>query len=71
MYGQAFPDRFDSTALNPEHIRFIALSPLAKDMAVNIFGALRSLILCMTVTIGFSLVTKPKPAGELRNLVYG
>ena len=71
IYVHTFPDRFDATALNPEHIRYIALSPLAKDMAVNMFGALWSLILCMVVTIGVSLVTKPKPACELRNLVYG
>ncbi len=71
IYVHTFPDRFDATALNPEHIRYIALSPLAQDMAVNMFGALWSLITCMAVTIGVSLVTKPKPAGELQDLVYG
>ena len=71
IYVHTFPDRFDATALNPEHIRHIALSPLAQDMAVNMFGALWSLIICMAVTVGVSLVTKPKPAGELRDLVYG
>jgi hypothetical protein len=35
-----FPDLFDEAALNPDHVRYIALSPLAKDMAVNMFGAL-------------------------------
>jgi SSS family solute:Na+ symporter len=71
IYVHTFPDHFDATALNPEHIRHIALSPLAQDMAVNMFGALWSLIICMAVTVGVSLVTKPKPAGELRDLVYG
>ncbi|MGA2263037.1 MAG: sodium:solute symporter family protein [Acidobacteriota bacterium] len=71
VYVHAFPNRFDATALNPEHVQNIALSPLAKDMAVNMFGALWSLMVCMTVTAAVSLFTKPKPAAELQGLVYG
>jgi SSS family solute:Na+ symporter len=71
VYVHWFPDRFDATALNPEHVRWIALSPLAQDMAVNMFGALWSLLICMAVTISVSLFTKPKPASELTNLVFG
>ncbi len=71
IYVHSFPDRFDATALNPEHVKNIALSPLAQDMAVNMFGALWSLIICVTVTIGVSLVTTPKSDEELKDLVYG
>ena len=66
-----FPDRFDATQLNPDHVKYIALSPLAKDMAVNMFGGLWSLLVCMFVTVLVSLFTKPKPDSELANLVYG
>jgi len=71
VYVHAFPDRFDATALNPAHVKHIALSPLAKDMAVNMFGALWSLIASVSVTVIVSLFTKPKPDSELRDLVYG
>jgi SSS family solute:Na+ symporter len=66
-----FPDRFDATQLNPEHVKHIALSPLAKDMAVNMYGGLWSLLICIGVTLFVSLLTKPKPESELANLVYG
>ena len=71
IYVHWFPDRFDATSLNPDHVQHIALSPLAKDMAVNMFGGLWSLLVCMTVTVAVSLFTKPKPESELRDLVYG
>jgi len=71
VYVHSFPDHFDATALNAAHVKNIAMSPLARDMAVNMFGALWSLIVCMSVTTAVSLITKPKPASELRNLVYG
>ncbi|NWG12829.1 MAG: sodium:solute symporter family protein [Acidobacteria bacterium] len=71
IYVHWFPGRFDATQLNPDHVRHIALSPLAQDMAVNMFGGLWSLLICMTVTVGISLVTRPKPESELVNLVYG
>jgi SSS family solute:Na+ symporter len=71
IYVHLFPTHFDPTSLNPEHIRIIALSPLAQDMAVNMYSALWSLIICMTVTVLVSLVTKAKDEGELKNLVYG
>jgi SSS family solute:Na+ symporter len=66
-----FPDRFDATQLNPEHVQHIALSPLAKDMAVNMYGGLWSLLICVSITVLVSLFTRPKPQSELANLVYG
>ena len=52
-------------------IRYIALSPEAKDMAENMFRALWSGIICAAVTVLVSLATRPKPASELVGLVYG
>jgi solute:Na+ symporter, SSS family len=52
-------------------LRWIALSPNAKDMAENLYRALWSLIICMVVTVIVSLVTTPKPLEELKGLVYG
>ncbi len=71
IYVHSFPGYFDPSALNPEHVKYIATSPLAQDMAVNMFGALWSLIISMTVVVVVSLFTKPKPLSELVNLVYG
>jgi len=52
-------------------IRYVALSPYAKDMAENMFRALWSWIVCVIVTVVVSLMTRPKPESELTNLVYG
>jgi solute:Na+ symporter, SSS family len=52
-------------------IRYIALSPEAKDMAENMFRALWSGIICAIVTVAVSMVTRPKPDKELVGLVYG
>ncbi|MCL4401554.1 MAG: sodium:solute symporter family protein [Acidobacteria bacterium] len=57
--------------LNPEALRYIALSPNAKDMAENMYRALWSWIICVLVTIAVSLATTPKPDKELTGLVYG
>jgi len=52
-------------------IRYVALSPYAKDMAENMFRALWSGIICVVVTVVVSYMTVPKPESELTNLVYG
>ena len=58
--------RFDHSAL-----RYVALSPDAKDMAENLYRALWSWLVCVAVTVSLSLMTKPRPAAELAGLVYG
>src|SRR5579885_1853369 len=58
--------RFDHSAL-----RYIALSPYARDMAENMYRALWAWIICVLVTVLVSLVTRPKPVSELVGLVYG
>jgi SSS family solute:Na+ symporter len=55
----------------PWALRYIALSPDAKPMAENLYRALWSWCICVLVTIVVSLFTTPKPAAELKNLVYG
>jgi SSS family solute:Na+ symporter len=55
----------------PSAIQYIALSPYAKPMAENMFRALWSAIVCVLVTVGVSLVTRPRPDSELVGLVYG
>jgi SSS family solute:Na+ symporter len=57
--------------VDPTALRYVALSPHAKDMAENIYRAMWSWIICVTVTVAVSLVTKPKPISELAGLVYG
>jgi solute:Na+ symporter, SSS family len=56
---------------DPSALRYIALSPHAKDMAENMYRALWSWIICVIVTVVVSLATKPKPASQLAGLVYG
>jgi SSS family solute:Na+ symporter len=57
--------------VDPSALRYVALSPYARDMAENMYRALWSWILCVVVTVVVSLLTAPKPASELRGLVYG
>jgi len=58
--------RVDHSAL-----RYVALSPHARDMAENMYRALWSWIVCVVVTVAVSLVTQPQPESELNGLVYG
>jgi solute:Na+ symporter, SSS family len=57
--------------MDPTAIRYVALSPYARDMAENMYRALWSCLVCALVTVAVSLVTKPKPDSELKGLVYG
>ena len=57
--------------MDPTALRYVALSPYAKDMAENMYRALWSCLTCAIVTVLVSLLTKPKPEAELQGLVYG
>jgi solute:Na+ symporter, SSS family len=57
--------------MDPAALRYVALSPYARDMAENMYRALWSCLVCALVTVLVSLVTKPKPDTELKGLVYG
>jgi SSS family solute:Na+ symporter len=57
--------------MDPSALRYVALSPNAKDMAENMYRALWSWIVCVVVTVVVSYATRPKPDSELEGLVYG
>jgi SSS family solute:Na+ symporter len=57
--------------IDPSALRYIALSPYAKEMAENMYRALWSWIICVVVTVVVSILTRPKPVSELTGLVYG
>jgi SSS family solute:Na+ symporter len=57
--------------VDPSALRYVALSPHAKGLAQDMYQALWSFIVCVTVTVGVSLATKPMPDSALTGLVYG
>ncbi len=57
--------------LDPTALRYVALSPNARDMAENMYRALWSCLVCFSVTIIVSYATKARPDSELNGLVYG
>jgi len=57
--------------LDPSALRYIALSPNAKDMAENMYRALWCWLICVSVTVIVSLATRPVPEKQLQGLVYG
>jgi SSS family solute:Na+ symporter len=56
---------------HPSMLAYIALSSHAKDMAENMYRALWSWLICVTVTIVVSFFTRPRPVEELTGVVYG
>jgi SSS family solute:Na+ symporter len=58
--------KVDSAAL-----RYVALSPDAKDMAENMYRALWSVSVCAIVVFVVSMFGKARPVAELNGLVYG
>jgi SSS family solute:Na+ symporter len=57
--------------VDPSALRYVALSPNARDMAENMYRALWSWIVCVIVTVFVSYITKAKSDAELNGLVYG
>jgi len=57
--------------VDPTALRYVALSPYARDMAENMYRALWSCLVCVLITVLISLLTRPKPEAELKGLVYG
>ncbi|HLX86434.1 MAG TPA: sodium:solute symporter family protein [Terriglobales bacterium] len=56
---------------DPSALRYVALSPHAKGLAQDMFQALWSFLVCVTVTFVISKLTKPVPDEQLKGLVYG
>jgi SSS family solute:Na+ symporter len=57
--------------VDPSALRYVALSPDAKDMAENMYRALWSFCTCALVIFVVSMFSKPRPIAELNGLVYG
>jgi SSS family solute:Na+ symporter len=57
--------------VDPSALRYVALSPDAKDMAENMYRALWSLSICVIVIFVVSMFGKARPLAELDGLVYG
>ncbi len=57
--------------IDPNAVRYVALSMDAQDQAQNMFRALWSCLICIIVTVVVSYMTKPKPDSELKDVVYG
>ena len=57
--------------VDPNAVRYVALSMDAQDQAQNMFRALWCCLICVIVTVVVSYLTQPKPDPELKNLVYG
>lgn len=62
---------FTLVKLNPAMLAVFALSSDAKPMAENMYRALWSWLICVSVTVIVSLITQPRPESELTGLVYG
>jgi SSS family solute:Na+ symporter len=56
---------------DPSALRYVAISPDAKDMAENMYRALWSVIVSVLVTFTVSMFTKARPIEELNGVVYG
>jgi SSS family solute:Na+ symporter len=57
--------------VDPAALRYVALSPDAKDMAENMYRALWSVSVCAIVVFVVSMFGKARPVAELNGLVYG
>ena len=57
--------------VDPSALRYVALSPDAKDMAENMYRALWSVSICVLVIFIVSMFGKARPLAELDGLVYG
>ncbi len=62
---------FNPAVFNKAHQKYIARSEKAQPMAVNMYSAFWTLMVCLAVAVGVSLCTTPKPDAELTNLVMG
>jgi SSS family solute:Na+ symporter len=57
--------------VDPSALRYVALSPDAKALAQDMYQALWSFLVCVTVTVLVSLATPRRSDAELAGLVYG
>jgi SSS family solute:Na+ symporter len=56
---------------DPAVVRILAFGTEPKALAQDMYRAMWSWLVCVLVTVVVSYMTKPKPASELKGLVYG
>jgi SSS family solute:Na+ symporter len=71
VHAATVSSKFAPSAFNPQHAKLIARSEKAKPMAVNMYSAWWSFVVCVSITFLVSLFTTPKPESELKDLVMG
>jgi hypothetical protein len=71
VHAATVSSRFVPSAFNPRHAKLIARSEKAKPMAVNMYSAWWSFVVCVSITFLVSLFTERKPEAELKDLVMG
>jgi len=72
--GEGFlglPGALDVDSFNKAHVKYLTFSPETKDIPTNVWMAVWTFLATLAVTVGVSLVTRPKPVAELKNLVFG
>jgi solute:Na+ symporter, SSS family len=57
--------------VDPSAIKYVAISPLAKDLAQDMYRALWSFCVCALVIVVVSMFGEARPVAELNGLVYG
>jgi SSS family solute:Na+ symporter len=57
--------------VDPTALKYVAISPYARDMAENMYRALWAVSVSVIVCLVVSLFTKARPVAELNGLVYG
>ena len=65
------PGVLDIDGVNKDHVRWITFSRESQDIPQNVWTAVWTFLATVGVTVGVSFVTRPKPASELKNLVFG
>ncbi|HUD82671.1 MAG TPA: hypothetical protein VMQ67_04180 [Candidatus Saccharimonadales bacterium] len=71
VHSMTIVKHFAPSAFNQDHAKLIARSEKAQGMAINMYSGWWSLVISIVTTVLVSLVTKPKPESELKNLVMG
>ncbi|HLA85089.1 MAG TPA: sodium:solute symporter family protein [Thermoguttaceae bacterium] len=71
LYVHWMPEGFDVKQFNPDHYELLTFARESKDIAINVWMALWTFLATLIVCIAVSLVTKPKPRSELKNLCFG
>jgi SSS family solute:Na+ symporter len=65
------PGEFNIEKVNRDHVKYITFSPDSEDIPQNVWTALWTFLATLLVTAGVSLVTRPRPVSELKNLCFG